>query len=117
MNVTILAIGDVVWQAIIAAIVTLVLAWMNNRTKDAVIGVGILAINNKEDTDKKLDIIHALGNSQMGAQKRLLATTARAKAHITKDEIDIKAADNAEKELTAHEARQAVADKTKEKQE
>jgi mannitol-specific phosphotransferase system IIBC component len=30
------AVSDVVWQAVIAAVVTLVLAWMNQRTKNAV---------------------------------------------------------------------------------
>lgn len=113
---TLLAVSDVVWQAIIAAVVTLALAYMNQRTKNAVVEAAVSANNYKKDTDDQLKVIHALGNSQMGAQKRLLAVTARAKAHITNDPIDVKAAEAAETELASHEVRQASADKTQENQ-
>ena len=52
----------------------------------------------------------ALCNSAMGAQKRLLAVTARAKATISNDPVDISAAEQAEKELAEHVAKQADAD-------
>lgn len=50
-------------------------------------------------------------NSAMGRALRLTATTARAKADITKDPVDLVAADLAEKELGDHEGKQADIDK------
>lgn len=58
----------------------------------------------------QLKDIHTLVNSQMGDQKRLLATTARAKAIITNERADIEAADRAEQELREHERKQAKVD-------
>jgi hypothetical protein len=52
-----------------------------------------------------------LCNSAMGAQKRLLATTARAKANITNHPVDVLAAEQAERDLREHDARQDLADR------
>jgi hypothetical protein len=49
---------------------------------------------------------HMLVNSAMGAQKRLLAVTSRAKATITNEAMDMAAADAAEADLREHEAKQ-----------
>lgn len=49
-------------------------------------------------------------NSAMGRALRLTATTARAKADITHDPVDIVAADLAEKEMADHTSKQAEID-------
>lgn len=56
---------------------------------------------------------HALVNSAMGEQKRLLAITARAKSDITNDPIDIAAATAAEEAYNKHIARQEQLDRDK----
>lgn len=56
---------------------------------------------------------HTLCNSAMGAQKRLLAATARAKYEVTGSEVDRVAAEFAEADLRAHEAKQAIVDSGK----
>lgn len=67
-----------------------------------------------EEIAKVADATHLLVNSAMGAQKRLLATTARALADRTGNREDIKAAELAEKESADHEAKQVVVDKKSE---
>jgi hypothetical protein len=56
------------------------------------------------------DGTHMLVNSAMGAQKKLLAVTARAKAAITEDQTDIAAAVAAETDLADHEKKQGALD-------
>lgn len=129
---------DIVWQAIIAAVVTIVLAWMNARTKIAVEAaskineVGVAQAAHKVDdvktalevsdqrTDKKLDTIHALVNSNMSVQLKLTATALRRVAQLDPTAETIAAVDVAEKALHDHEkalqeyiARQAEVDAKK----
>ena len=60
---------------------------------------------------------HMLVNSAMGAQLRLHADTARAKADITHDKIDIVAAETAEKLLAEHIKKQQQVDAAQGKKE
>lgn len=92
------AISEPVQIAIIAGLFALAQTWMNRR------------INNK------LDVIHDLSNSQMGAQKRLLRDSTALRAHATNLAVDIEAAFAAEKDYEEHERRQRVADATKSRQ-
>ena len=112
-----LAVSDVVWQAIIAAAVTVILAWMNQRTKNAVTETAKeaavktaevktdLAISHDIQNDK-LNTIHGLVNSALGDVKKNLAVTARSKAEITNSPIDIAAAEKAEQDSTRHDQTQ-----------
>lgn len=52
------------------------------------------------------DMTHALVNSAMLEQQRLLAVTARAKADITQDPVDLAAAETAENAYQEHAAEQ-----------
>lgn len=63
-----------------------------------------------DSESKKLDAIHTLVNSSFGAQLRLHAETARAKANITRDRADVVAAEMAEKLLREHEVKQKIVD-------
>jgi hypothetical protein len=65
--------SDVVWQAIIAGVVTIILAWLQNRTKNAVVKTGEDAAKKtleldtakleKLDTiEKKVDDVHKTTN-------------------------------------------------------
>lgn len=91
----ILAVSDVVWQAIIAAVVTLALAWMNSR-------LGKIA--------KTAEKVHTLVNSAMGSQLKLNAVATRRLAILTNSPVDVDAAAVAEKALKEHEAKQATVD-------
>jgi hypothetical protein len=130
-----LAVSDVVWQALIGAIVTIVLAWMQQRTKKAVETTGKKAAekadevagkvaevavtlgNNTTTTEAKLseiakvgEMTHDLCNSGMLEQKRLVAVSARGKADVTHDRADIKAAEAAEEIYEEHKSKQKVID-------
>lgn len=68
-------------------------------------------------TDKKLDEIsktatdtHTLVNSNMAVQLKLHAVTARRLSEITKDPVDIKAAELAEQLVSEHETKQDLVD-------
>lgn len=90
------AMSDLVWQAIIAGIVTLALAWMNLRLgKIATVAA----------------TTHELVNSASLVQLRLYAVSARRVAELTGNARDIDAAMAAEKLVEEHEARQKKADK------
>jgi nitrogen fixation/metabolism regulation signal transduction histidine kinase len=120
--------SDIVWQALIAAGVTLVLAWMNQRTKNAVTSAAdkaatkveevkdTLESHNEASADKLAEMAevgeatHTLVNSAMGAQLRLHAATARALAEQTHLPAHTAAADLAEKLLAQHEAKQRRVD-------
>ncbi len=124
------AVSDVVWQALIAAVVTIILAVMQRRTQNMVQRTAddasakvdqVKADLNTSTAEKnaKLDNLtqlsektHALVNSAMGAQLRLTAETARAKAEVTKDPIDMVAAGTAERLYKEHQVKQAKADAT-----
>ena len=117
----IFAVSDVVWQALIGAVVTVVLAYMQMRTRNAVkdssTAAGETAANVKSALaghtmliDEKLNDIHTLVNSQRGATLLNLAMTARAKAVITNEPADITAADAAESEYAHHQRQQRAVD-------
>ena len=131
-----LAVSDVVWQAAIAGFVTLVLAYMSQRTKAAVdvaasdAAKKVKDVKNTLDTvtaerdehaekqDKKLEdiakvgtAVHALVNSAMGAQLKIGALALRRVADDHKGNPDDQAAaDVAEKALKDHIAGQAIID-------
>lgn len=90
-----IAISDIVWQAIIGGVVTLLLAWMNLR-------LGKIAKTGKET--------HALVNGNSIIQLRLYAISARRIAELTNSEADLAAALAAEKLLSDHEAKQMGGD-------
>jgi hypothetical protein len=60
--------------------------------------------------DKKLDAIHALVNSAMGAQLKMTADALRAVADANTTPENIQAAEEAEKLYDEHQAKQAVVD-------
>jgi hypothetical protein len=127
--------SDVVWQALIGAVATVVLAYLqvrngqkvdaageqNKKASDAAAGkaeeVKEALDKHTVKTDQKLDGIaetsdrtHALVNNAMAVQLRLNATTARRLAELTKDQKDVDAADAAEKLVAVHQERQAASD-------
>lgn len=120
--------SDVVWQALIAAAVTLTLAWMNQRTKDAVVKTGKEAAGKAEEvkttleatTTKQAETLegmakvgeatHVLVNNNMAIQLKLNAVLARRLAETTKAASDLAAAVTAERLLAEHEAKQTVVD-------
>ena len=115
------ALSDVVWQALIAAAATVILGWMSQRTKNAVVDTGTAAAGNAEEVkttlaavtaqqDGKLDRIHTLVNSNMGVQLRMTAELARWKAVQTRDPQHIAEAENAERLYREHVEKQAAVD-------
>lgn len=121
--------SDLVWQALIAGIVTIALAYMQMRTKNAVDSasadrkaeaaaatskaeeVRATLESSKIDTDAKLGEIHTLVNSNMERQLRLTAAALRRIANLTKDPKDKKAAVLAEDLLQEHIKKQAIVDR------
>lgn len=89
-------ISDVVWQALIAAVLALGLAWIGYKV---------------QTISKSADATHILVNSNMGAQLKLGAELARWKAVKTGQKLDIEAADEAERLWADHEAKQAIVDR------
>lgn len=99
----------ILWQAIIAAIVTISLAYLQRNTDAKV-----------ERTNEKVDRVektgastHALVNSKFGAVLRALAANLRNTANRTGDPADIKAANEAEQDYKDHQAGQKRADEGK----
>ncbi len=139
-------IPNAIWNAFFLALMTAVLSWMQQRTKDAVEETGekaavevaqvrktakaagdktAKAVNEVKETlrestaaqDEKFDgitktgeDIHTLVNSSFGAQLKLHAETARAKADITNTAEDKAVADLAEQMLREHQAKQRTVD-------
>lgn len=89
----ILAVSDVVWQAAIAAVLAIGLAWINRKVSKIV---------------KTGDDVHTLVNSAMGAQLKLNAVSTQRLAMMTHSPVDVEAAALAEKALKEHQARQSV---------
>lgn len=127
--------SDVFWQALIAGIVTLVLAYMQMRTKQAVVStasdakIEVVKVAEKaeqvkttlEVSTKKTDAAliglarvakdtHTLVNSNMGIQLKLHAATSKRLALISKDPDDIAAAELAELLFQEHNKKQAIVD-------
>lgn len=88
-------ISDVVWQALIAAVLALGLAWIGYKV---------------QTISKSTDAVHTLVNSNMGAQLKLGAELSRWKAVQTRNKQDVAAADEAERLWRDHEAKQAMVD-------
>lgn len=80
--------------------------------KEAVVVKDTLA-NKSVVTDEKLNSIHTLVNSDMGKQKLRTAQALRRIAGITKDHLDIAAAEDAEEEYQKHQRSQAIVDDKK----
>ncbi len=93
------------------------------QARDAAVKVDDVKVTLKEANDAttvKLDSIAEVGlrtekycNSAMGRALRMTAGTARAKADITHDPVDIVAADLAERESGDHEKKQSEMDSAK----
>lgn len=123
-------ISDVVWQSLIAAACTLILAWMQRSTRQVVKQIGNDAAIKVEAVKKDLEVttvtnnanikeirvtgekVHKLVNSAMGAQLKLGAELSRWKANQTKLPVDFVAADLADEKHADHERQQAAVDAT-----
>jgi hypothetical protein len=125
-------VSDVVWQAAIAAVVTIALGWLQYRTKVAaekavekVDEVKETLRSTESDHDVKFDALakvtdktHTLVNSRMGAQLRIAASALRRLAGqpgATPEDVAI--AEEAEKLSREHEAMQAKVDDKQARQE
>lgn len=131
----IFALSDVVWQAAIAAVVTIILACMQKRTEKSVqkntasietIGaqaqITAVGVRERLDTrhnasDAQLQQIanianetHVLVNGNMTVQLAITARSTRRIAEITKLPEDIKMANEAECLYRRHNSSQAVVD-------
>lgn len=117
-------ISDAVWLAIIGLIAMAVKELFDRqRGKDAAAKVEETAVRLEKSnikTAEKLEEIakvgeatHDLSNSAMGEQKQMLAATARAKANLSQDPVDIAAAEVAEAHYRDHLAKQAKVDSKK----
>lgn len=94
---TILAVGDAVWNALIAGVVTVVLAaltqWNANKAAAKVAEVKDALETKGEQTDDKLDSIHKLVNSALGVQLKRVMVLSRERADLSKDPGAIAEAD------------------------
>lgn len=114
-------ISDVVWQALIAGVVTCVLAWMSNRNRTSALKTADEVKQTLVETNlvknEKLDAIaatadktHELVNSGALAQYKLGAELSRWKADQTKLPADVAAAEKAEDLYRVHASKQASVD-------
>lgn len=88
-------ISETIWQALIAAVVTIALALINKKVNT------VLAI--AKDT-------HTLVNSNMGMQLGISATALAKIADFTKKPKDREIAEKAKQLLEEHNAKQAIVD-------
>lgn len=113
--------SDVTWQAIIGGIVTIVLTWMQYRTRMAVAAAARDAQVDREtvktaleeatyETDSKLNVIHDLVNKAHGEALRLAACSSERLARLTKEPADIEAAQEARQLYDDYVAKQSLAD-------
>src|SRR5678816_499543 len=125
------AVSDVVWQALIAACLAIVLAVLkyssekraDERAKKAEVKVEEVKTTletNTTHTDEKLADIakqasdtHSLVNSGSLVQLKINERSARRLAGITKDPEDIKDLEAAERMVREHEAKQAKVDENR----
>lgn len=112
-----LVVSDVVWNALIAGIVTVVLALIARKAERKVAEVKVDLEKATIKTDKKLtniakvsESIHTLVNSNMGLQLRISMLALSRVAELTKHVKDIRAAKVAIKAYRAHEAKQKLVD-------
>ena len=111
----------VLCQTAIGAVVTVVLAYMAERTKQAVVEGSRAAAKTADDvqatlkeandnTDSKLTIIHTLVNRDMHTALSVAAEALNRLAALTKDPADVVKAAAAAEKLAAHDRQQALAD-------
>lgn len=112
--------SDVVWQALIAGVVTLILAWMQHRASQKVEQVRETLEKNTIRQDDKLDGIakvgedtHDLCNSAMLEQKHLYMIKCKEAAIESGKESDRKEAERAEEVYLKHKAKQEQMDAKK----
>lgn len=110
-------VSDVVWQALIAGIVTCVITYFQYRNSNKVEDVRTTLEKTTTVTDEKLDDIaevgtetHRIVNSGSVAMLRLYAIAMKRIADNSQDPLDIEAAELAEKEYREREARQKQLD-------
>jgi hypothetical protein len=110
-------VGDVVWQALIAGVVTVLIGWMQARTKSAVDESAKQADAQAAATGAKMDGLakvadatHTLVNSNFGVQLKISALALHRVAELTGHPDDKAAAEIAEKAYQEHLAKQAVVD-------
>jgi hypothetical protein len=112
-----LAVTDVVWNAVIAGVVTLVLARMAHLAAGKAEQVRLELARVTRATTEKLDGIatvgkktHTLVNSNMSIQLKISMVALRRLADITKHPDDVAAASFADKNYREHESNQAIVD-------
>ena len=110
-------VPDTVWNALIAAVVTIVLGWLHERAAQRAEQVRLDLIKSAAVTDHKLEdiaatgkAVHTLVNSSMSAQLKVAMIALQRIAHLTKDPEDIAAAEAAEKLYKEHDAKQQILD-------
>ncbi len=118
----------------LTAVMTYLMAKLNKKQDEAAVKVSAVAEKAEEvktelvkstaafgvkldDIAKVGEMTHNLCNSAMLEQKRLLAVTSRSKADATKAQIDITAAEHAERMYDDHKAKQAAMDVRSEERE
>lgn len=117
-------VSDVIWQALIAAVVAMFLGWMQQRAANRVEDVRVTLEKSTSETTEKLDEVqkttvetHRIINSGSIVQLKLLAIAHRRIANgpdATKE--DVEAAELSEKALEEREAEQVKLDNRKEAQ-
>lgn len=104
-------ISDVVWQALIAAAVTIILAWMQQRAANRVSEVKTTLQQSNTRQEGKLDDIHRLVNKPLATALKAVALAYRERAERPgATEGDKVAADAAERDYREHERKQALVD-------
>ena len=124
----VLAISDVAWQGFFAAVMTVVLAWMGRRTRDAVVQASSRAEgaareaagrvelvrrvleDNSATVAEKLETIRSLVNNQTHVALATIARQAEQIADLTGDPADRDAARVARATLRDHDERQRALD-------
>lgn len=105
------AVSDVLYQAIIAAVVTVLLAWMNLRALSEARKDASLKDEKLAELKKTGDATYAFQNHAMGLQKKALAVASRALSEMKPgDNVLAEAAKIAEQEYRDHIEGQARVD-------
>ncbi len=103
---------DVVWNGMIAGIVTLGLAWIQYRNSQAQAVASMAAAKMAAKLnviEKTGDVTHKLVNNAMAVQLKLNASVTKRLAIMTRDPEDEAVADQSEKMLREHLAQQEKA--------
>lgn len=101
----VLAISDVIWQALIVSIATTVVAVLQSRTKDSVGKVSQKVDDNTRLTQENCNIsksTNVMVNGNITAKLHVIAMLSHRVADLTKDPIDIGAAQLAEQTYQEH---------------